>query len=366
MVLQKPMIPWWKIIFEENSARAAFEAVSQGRMVLGPLVKELEDRLAKLLGVKHVIATCSGTAALTIALLEAGAGPGIDVIVPDQTWVATANAALLTGSRVILADIENERRVISPEAFEAAITPQAKIVIPVHLNGKAADMPRIREIAARHGLTVIEDAAQAFMSRSPEGGFLGTHSDMGCFSMAMGKILCAGQGGFVATNDDLRARRLRLARLHGTEDVYAGKWEIKGGNFRLWDLPAAIALQQLKRLGERMAACRQVYDFYYKPLANNKRLKFVAFDLEAGEFPLYAECLCDERDDFMAHMARQGVQTRANYQPLHLVPHFREGNENAAFPNSDSVGQRCVILPCGPDRANEELRRTYEAIAAWR
>lgn len=359
------MIPWWKIVFGEGAARAAFDAVRSGRMILGPLTAELESRVAALLGVKHAVGTCSGTAALSIALLEAGAGPGVDVIVPDQTWVATANAAMLTGARVILADTEKGRRLLDPDAFEAAITPQTRIVIPVHLNGKAADMPRIRAIAKRRGITVIEDAAQAFMSASPEGGYLGTHSAIGCFSMAMGKVVCAGQGGFAVTDDDERARRLRLARLHGTQDVYSGQWELKGGNFRLWDLPASIALQQLSRLDERMEGIRAVYRFYQRALAGNSRLRLVEFDMERGEFPLYAECLCDDRADFMDFMARAGIQTRANYQPLHTVAHFQDGNAGRNFPHSDDYGSRCVILPCGPDRTAEELEAVASAIGRW-
>lgn len=359
------MIPWWKIVFGEDAARAAFDAVQNGRMVLGPVTAELESRVAALLGVKHAVGACSGTAALSIALLEAGAGPGVDVIVPDQTWVATANAAMLTGARVILADIEKGRRLLDPDAFEAAITPQTRIVIPVHLNGKAADMPRIRAIAEKHGITVIEDAAQSFMSASPEGGYLGTHSATGCFSMAMGKVLCAGQGGFAVTDDDERARRLRLARLHGTQDVYSGEWELKGGNFRLWDLPASIALRQLSRLEERMEAIWSVYRFYEGVLAGNSRLRLVKFDLERGEFPLYVECLCDERAAFMDFMAARGVQTRANYQPLHTVAHFQDGNAGRAFPNSDDYGSKCVILPCGPDRTAEELEAVAGAIERW-
>jgi perosamine synthetase len=363
-------IPWWKIVFGAETAIAAYNAVKSGHMVLGPLTRKLEDRLAHLLGVKHVVGTCSGTAALTIALLEAGAGPGVDVLVPDQTWIATANAVMLTGARVIPVDVEQKRRLMDPAALEATLPlfPAAKIVIPVHLNGKAANMPLIREISTRYGLTVIEDAAQAFLSRSPEGGFLGTHSTAGCFSMSMGKILCTGQGGFVVTNNDERARRLRLARLHGTEDVYTGKWEMRGGNFRLWDLPAAIALQQLEMLERRREACLDIYRFYERELAGHERLHPVNFVLEkenegGGEFPLYAECLCDKLDDFIEHMTYQGVQTRANYQPLHTVPHFH--NSKFLYPNSDSFSKHCVILPCGPDRTLDELQQVMQAIKAW-
>jgi len=271
---------------------------------------------------------------------------------------------MLTGARVLLADTERDCRLLSPQAFEQAISPATRIVIPVHLNGKSPDMPAIRHIAGQHGITVIEDAAQAFMSASPEGGFLGAHASVGCFSMSMGKVLCCGQGGFAITNDALRAHRLRLARLHGTNDVYTGKWELRGGNFRLWDLPASIALQQLDLLESRMQSCIDIYKYYEHFLEDINGLKLVKFDIDKGEFPLYIECICYNRSHFMNYMAKNGIQTRANYQPLHTVPHFFNGN-NREFPNSTKHGAQCVILPCGPDRTEVELAHVLAIIRQW-
>ncbi|MDL2316309.1 DegT/DnrJ/EryC1/StrS family aminotransferase [Desulfovibrio sp. OttesenSCG-928-A18] len=357
------MIPWWRVELGEAAAQAAYDAVQKGRMTLGPLTGLLESRLAELLGVRHVVATCSGTAALTIALLEAGCGPGMEVIVPDQTWVATANAPLLLGARVLTVDTAAHSRSMDPEAFAKAISPDTRIVIPVHLNGKSPDMPKIRAIAAAHGITVIEDAAQAFMSRSG-GRLLGTGPDMGCFSLAMGKMICCGQGGYVTSRDDEQAKRLRLARLHGTDDVYAGSWEMRGGNLRMWDLPAAIALTQLDSLERRMKACIELYQRYRQELRGNERLRLTEFDLESGEFPLYVECMCSERQALIEHLAAHGVQARANYQPLHTVPHFRHLPESA-YPNSQRLGRECLILPSGPDRTERELETVFRALRQW-
>ena len=356
-------IPWWRVNLGKEAAKAAYEAVENGRMTLGERCRAFEDRVAALLEVPHVISTSSGTAALTIALLEAGVGCGDEVVVPDQTWIATAHAPLLLGAKVVLADVEKERRLLDPEAFERVITSRTRAVIPVHLNGKAVQMEAIRIIAAKHGIHVIEDAAQAFTSRSSE-GWLGTHSRSGCFSLSMGKFVCSGQGGYVVTRDGNIATRLRLARTHGTQDIYAPVWTMKGGNFRFWDLPASIALTQLDRLEERRKALIHLYQQYYEELSDLERLSVVLFNVADGELPLYVECLSEERDSLMNYLARKGIQCRTKYPALHLAPQFSR-HPGETYCNSLRFSRECFVLPCGPDQTEENIERTIYAVKEW-
>lgn len=361
-------IPWWHVYLGEAAAKAAHDAVAQGKMTLGDRCAEFEARIATILNVPHVVSVSSGTAALTIALLEAGLEPGMEVIVPDQTWIATAHAPMLLGARVVLVDVEKDRRVMSPQNFEQAITPRTKAVIPVHLNGKAANIPAIRAIAEKHNIAVIEDAAQAFTSRSEE-GWLGVNARCGCFSLSMGKFISCGQGGYVVTDDPERARRLRLARIHGTKDIYAPTWEIKGGNFRFWDLPASIALTQLDMLERRREALKDIYRRYYEALNDLDRVRVTPFNLDAGELPLYVECLSAERDALMAFLAQRGIQCRAKYPPLHEAPHFSAQCEKTPFSeqfaHSLRFGRECFVLPCGPDRTPSEIETTIKAVRLW-
>ena len=368
-------IPWWYVNVGPAAAQAAYEAVGSGKLTMGGICRSFEERIASILDVPHVVSTSSGTAALTLALLEAGVGPGTEVIIPDQTWIATGHAPMLLGADVVLADVEKDKRVLDPQAFARAITPRTRAVIPVHLNGKAADMPAIRALAASHDIVVIEDAAQAFTSRSSE-GWLGTNSHCGCFSLSVGKFVTSGQGGYVVTCDDERARRLRLARIHGTTDIYAPNWEIKGGNFRFWDLPAAIALTQLDMMESKRGSLKELYLHYRSELKNLERLRVVEFDLEAGELPLYVECMSEERDSLISFLSLKGIQCRTQYAPLHNVPHFVPTvggfgamTEKSAFeeryPNSLHFGRECFVLPCGPDRQAWEIETTIKAIREW-
>jgi len=354
-------ISWWKVDLGEKAALAAAAAIRQGRLGLGPVVQEFEARVGSLLGGVHVVATTNGTTALMLALLEAGVGPGDEVIVPDRTWIATAHAAQLLGARIVLVDVEPQRPLLDVTRLEAAISARTKAIIPVHLNGRPVEMPAIRAIAERHGIVVIEDAAQAFFARSTE-GFLGTNSRAGCFSLSVAKIITSGQGGFVVTKDAEIARRLRLARIHGTADVVHCHWEMLGGNFRYTDPQAAIALTQLDRLDERIAQVTSVYHIYEQELQGHPRITLLPANIAAGEIPLYVECMVPERENLVRYMAELGIELRPMYPDLHVAPHF---HCPGTFENARRFGRECVVLPCGPDRSGAEIQRVVKALWKW-
>lgn len=358
------MIPWWKIEFGQKAADAVYDAVLERRMTMGPLTFELERRLAAFLGVPHVVATSSGTAALTLSLLAAGIGPGDEVIVPNRTWISTAHAALLLGAQVILVDVEAGKPIMPPESFEAAITPKTKAVIPVHLNGRLADMSKINSIAEKHGITVIEDACQAMFSRFSDGGYAGTKSAAGCYSFAIGKPVSCGQGGAVATSDPEFARKLILARTHGTSDVTMAHWEMLGGNFRMWDLPAAVALTQMDIVKKRIDAVLKLYKWYKSELCGFKSIRLLPDGIGEGEIPIYAECLCSQRDELMEFLVKRGIQARPYYANLNAAPQFSDANPGN-YPNSDVFASQCFVLPSGPDRSEEELTVVLDAVREW-
>jgi len=355
-------IPWWKVDFGEAAALAAAEAIRQGRLGQGEIVKSFEARISDLLGGVHVVATTNGTTALMLSLLEAGIGPGDEVIVPDRTWIATAHAAQLLGAKVVLVDVEADRPILDVSRLEPAITPRTKAIIPVHLNGRAADMAGINAIAERHGVLVIEDAAQAFYSRTPQ-GFLGLNSRAGCFSLSITKVISSGQGGFIVTRDSEIARRLRLARIHGTADVVHCKWEMPGGNFRYTDPQAAIALTQLDRLQERIRQITRVHQAYANGLQGHPCISLLPAKVDQGEIPIYMECMTPERDRLVADMAALGIELRPMYPDLHVASHFRcEGS----FDHARRFGRECSVLPCGPDRSPAEIDQVLQALWDWR
>ena len=223
--------------------------------------------------------------------MAAGVGPGDEVIVPNRTWIATAHAPKLLGAKVVLADSEADRPIIDVSAVQRCITKHTKAIIPVHFNGRSANMREINRIAGDHGIWVIEDAAQAFASRNRE-GFLGTQSRIGCFSLSVAKIIATGQGGFVATKDAALSDKLRLIRTHGVSDVLHASWTQLGFNFRFTDILASIGIVQLKRLPERIAKLEAIYARYAAAMPSLPFLHLVPVKIESGEIPIYIEVLC--------------------------------------------------------------------------
>lgn len=362
-VVMAGMMYWWSVDFGEVAAKAAYEAVVNRKMTMGSLTQEFEQRVGAILGVKHVVATSSGTAALTLALLEAGVGPGDEVIVPCRTWISTAHAPLLLGAKVVFADVEKDRPSIDPESVAKKITPRTRAIIPVHLNGRCAQLEALHDLARGKNIVIIEDACQALFSKNGKGEFLGTHSQAGCFSLSIGKAISSGQGGFVVTNDDDIAKRLVMARTHGTGDVTMAEWVMAGGNFRYWDLPAAVGLSQLDRWQERCEQVRRVYARYREGLAKIKGIRLLPVDMEAGELPLYVECLTPRRKELVAYLASQGIQARPYYANLNTAPQFDNAQE--LYPNSDIFAEQCLVLPCGPDRTAEEIDRVLGALGQF-
>lgn len=228
------------------------DVLRSGRLAQGPMVERLESGFAEICGAKHVVAVNNGTTALVAAIEAAGIGPGDEVITSPFTFVATLNAILEAGATARFADIGPDFN-IDPDAIEALINERTRALIPVHLYGQCADMASIMEIAARHDLIVIEDAAQAHgatFGGQPAGSF-----GIGCFSLYATKNMTTGEGGFVTTNDDAIADRLRILRNQGMRARY--QYEVAGHNWRMTDLQAAVGIPQLATLEAKTVARRK-------------------------------------------------------------------------------------------------------------
>lgn len=352
-------IPWWNTALGEAEIDAVARAIRNRCVSQGRVTEEFEGRLAALLGVPHVVCATSGTAALMLAYLAAGIGPGSEVVVPNRTFIATAHAAALLGATVRLVDVGFPRPVIDVSRIEAAITPATRAIVPVHINGMAADVDAVARIAARHGLTLIEDAAQGFMSRF-KGRLCGVLSRFGCFSLSMGKLLTTGQGGFVVCHDPADDTLLRRIRSHGVLQVKRDvNYDILGGNFKFTDILAAVGLAQLDRIEARMERQRAIHRAYRDGLAGLRGIRLLEVDLEAGELPVQAEALCSERDRLVAELAALGVEAVCQVPDLSRSPHLRNPQPFAVSPRySDAI----VILPCGPDQPLENVQAAIAAV----
>lgn len=345
-------INWWRTSFGEEEIRRVAESIRTECVSQGKVTREFEQKLEDFLQVRHVVAVASGSVALLSALMAIEIKPGDEVIVPNRTWIATAHAVKLLGAKVIPVDVEVDRPIIDANQIPHAITSLTRAIIPVHMNGRSADMRQIREIAKQNNLFVIEDAAQAIASKNAD-GFLGTQSDIGCFSLSVAKTIATGQGGFAVTNNDNLAEKLRSIRTHGVENVKdPGKWLMAGFNFRFTDVLASIGIEQLKRLPKRVEHLREVFRVYESGLKDSP-FKIIPVNINNGEVPVYNEFLVDNRQYWINKLEQSGIETRPFYPDIDKADYLEVNSSN--YPNSRKYGLNGIYLPSGPSQPIDNI-----------
>lgn len=355
------VVPYWRTTFSNGEVSAISDAISNEHVSQGPIVAEFERQLAAYLGMPYAVATTSGSMALLMSLMAANVRPGDEVIVPNRTWIATAHAPLLLGAKVVLVDVEPGRPIIDANLIERAITKRTKAIIPVHMCGRSADMRAINEVAHRNKLTVIEDAAQALGSKNID-GYLGTQSDMGCFSFSVAKIISTGQGGIITTSSQETYRRLIALRTQGVGDVINATWTIPGFNFRFTDVLAAIGNVQLGLLSTRIDRVKKIYKMYAEGLKESTSTKIIPVNLDRGEVPIYVEALCTDRLGLIDFLAARGIQCRPFYPDLDKAEYLLN---SGSYPNSRPFGLNGVYLPAGPDQLPANIQLVIETILAF-
>lgn len=228
---------------------------------LGTYITKFEQRFADYLGVKYVLTTSNGTAALHLALVSLGIKEGDEVIIPDLTFIATANAVAYTGAKLAVVDVEEETWCIDPESIKKTITERTKMIIPVHLYGHPANMDEIKKIVEKHGLYIVEDAAEAHGAEYKDRK-VGSMGDVGCFSFYGNKIITTGEGGMITTNNGKVYEKAKLLRNHAM-DKNKKYWHIEiGYNYRMTNIQAALGLAQFERIDKLIEKKRQIFNWY--------------------------------------------------------------------------------------------------------
>ena len=327
---------------------AVLKVLDQAAFILGPAVAAFEKDFAAFCGTREAIGVNSGTSALHLALLAAGVGPGDEVITVPYTFVASVAAIEYAGAKPVLVDVEPDYWTMDPATLEAAITPRTKAIMPVHLYGQPADMDPILEIARRHGIPVIEDAAQAHGSEY-KGRRCGSMGLLGCFSFYPGKNLGAyGEGGAVVTGDPALAKRIRLLRAWGEEVRY--EHTFKAFNYRMDGVQGAVLGVKLRHLGAWTEARRANAAEYGRQLAGTSVKPPVERAGCRHVYHLYPVRLA-QRDAWRAALGEAGVQTGVHYPiPVHLQPAYRDlGYHAGDFPVSESVSHEVLSLPMFPE-----------------
>lgn len=363
------MIPISKPYIGEEEKRAVLEVLESGMLVQGPRVAKLEQTWATTCGTRHAVATSNGTTALHIALLAHDIGPGDEVITTPFTFIASVNSILFTGATPVFVDILPCCFNINPEAIEAAITPRTKAIMAVHLYGYPCRMDRIGAIARKHGLVIIEDAAQAIGAdfRGQPIGSFGT----GCFSLYATKNVHSGEGGMVTTDDDALARKLRMLRAHGMERRYYH--DALGYNFRMTDLHAAIGYEQLLRVSEFTTRRRANAAYMNAHIRHAGVITPAASCAFAGQYAAghvwhqYTIRVTGmDRDAAVKALGEAGVGTGIFYPvPAHQQRHIRErGLGDVSLPVAEQMAKEVISLPVHPALSTADLEHIAAAVNA--
>jgi len=370
-------VPLSDIDFGPEEKEAVQQVLESRWLTMGAVTQEFEQDFAAYVGARHAIAVTNATAALHLACVVSGLGPGDEAILPSLTFVATANAIRYTGATPVFADITDENDLnVSARSIEACITPRTRAIVVVHYGGYACDMPSIMALAEKHRLIVIEDAAHAIGS-SLDDRMLGTWGQIGCFSFFSNKNMTTGEGGMLVTDDDQLVDRLHLLRSHGmtslTLDRHKGHaWSYDvvdiGYNYRIDEVRSALGRVQLKKLEQNNQLRREKTLLYHQMLDELCPDVVVPF----REHPGVSAChllpillpVGASRESFMENMKANGIQTSIHYPPIHGFSAYNQDSIVApqGLMATEFLAAREVTLPLYPSLSNELISLVVETV----
>ncbi len=334
---------------------------------IGKYVKSFEDVFARFCGTSHAVSASSGTAALHLALLALDIKNGDEVIMPDLTFVASANAVLYCGARPVFVDVDKKTWNIDPEKIEAHITERSRAIMVVHLYGHPCDMDAVLRIAERHNLKVIEDAAQAHGAEYGKKR-VGSIGDAGVFSFYGNKIITTGEGGIITTDSPALAEKMRLLRDHAMSKDRRYWHDLPGYNYRLTNIQAAIGVAQMEQADDFISIKRRNAALYNSFLRN---MDGITLPPEADKcknvYWMYSILIEDDfglsRDEVMARLKDMGIDTRPFFYPLHQLPMYRN---NAEYPVADELSRKGINLPSSTKLTDSDIKTVCRAIESVR
>jgi dTDP-4-amino-4,6-dideoxygalactose transaminase len=343
-------------------------------LTTGRRVAEAEQAFAEYLAIPNIVALDSCTAALHLALMAHGIGPGDEVIVPAMTFVATANAALMCGATPVIADVDPQTGCLTPATAAAKITDRTRAIIPVHLYGQLCDMVGFRALADAHHVILIEDSAHCVEAR--HGGVRpGSHSDCACFSFYATKNLTCGEGGALATRDAELAACVRRLAQHG---ITSTAYDRYGQRYRHWDMPgwgwkynldnirASLLVPQIKRLDRQWRRRQEIADRYEAGFAGVEGVAFpqvTARDASARHlFTIWVDP--QRRDAILTEIQARGVGVTVNYRAIHLLEYFATtyGYARGDLPAAESIGDRTISVPLYTQLTDDQVRHVIDVV----
>ena len=358
-------IPLYKIFWDESDADAVAEAVRKGSdWAIGPNIAEFERIVSEYLGRKYCVAFNSGTSALHAALLALDVGSGAEVVVPSFTFIATANSALFVGAKPVFADIEADAYGLDPRSVENAITKKTRAVIPIHYGGGACKIEELRDLADRHRLALVEDAAESLGS-STSTGKVGSFGDVAILSFCGNKVMTCGEGGMATTDSRDTYERLKLVRSHGrleTENYFTSAkifdYVTLGYNWRMSNITAALAISQFRKL-DKMAAMRRAHaELMSKQLTQSSLITTPrAAGHEQHVYQMYTIRLQNNRlrEGLRSHLVKRDISAKVYFDPVHHTSYYQKlGFQDVLLPVTDRLSKEVLTLPIYPSMTSEE------------
>lgn len=357
-------------IDEEDIARVT-DVLHSVFLTNAGVTKAFERKFSKYLGVEHTVALNSCTAALHLSLLALGIGEGDEVITTPMSFVATANSILHAGATPVFVDIEAESGNMDADLIEAAITPKTKAIMPVHLYGSMCDMKKIKMIADKYDLKIIEDCAHCIEGER-DGIRPGALSDAACFSFYATKNITSGEGGAISCNDSVLAEKLYKLRLHGINKDAASRYtgaykhwdmEMLGWKYNISDIQSALLIGQLEKIGERHGTREKLAEIYEVGLSS-KGITYVSIPKNTRSARhLFVICV-DQRDQMLESLQERGIGVAVNYNPIHLTAYYRTafGYKEGDFPKAEVFGSKCISLPLYPRLDEEAVHYVIQAV----
>ncbi|MGE5396025.1 MAG: UDP-4-amino-4,6-dideoxy-N-acetyl-beta-L-altrosamine transaminase [Chitinophagales bacterium] len=368
------IIPYGKQFIDEEDIAEVVKVLRCDWLTTGPRVEEFEDAVAHYCGVKFAVAFNSGTSALHAAMYAAGLGPGDEVITCPLTFVATANSVLYTGAKPVFTDIDPTTYCIDINQIEDKINSRTKAILPIDYAGYPVDLARLREVAERHGLLVIEDAAHA-LGAVRNGIPVGKEADMTMFSFHPVKHITTGEGGMIVTGDEELANKLRLFRSHGIVrdpakmEAFDGGWYYEmhdlGHNYRITDIQCALGLSQFKKLNSFLNRRQEIADRYREAMGQTDWLAMPpepdygrhAYHIFSVLVQFFTEGnISEARKNLFDYLHSRGIGVQVHYLPVHLHPYYRKnlGTKSGDFPHAEKFYSQQLSLPMYPSLSSDE------------
>ncbi len=363
--VERALIPQIEPWVDESELLELARVIDSTFLVEHALTREFESMTAQLTGAKNAVAVCNGTMALFTCLKAMGIGPGHEVIVPNFTFIASANAVILAGAVPVICEVREDTFCIDVARADRLVTGRTKAIMPVHLYGQSANMPEVMTFARRRGLHVLEDAAEAIGVRY-EKRHVGTFGEMGILSYYGNKTVTCGEGGIVLTDEAALAKAAYRIKNYGRDRKGTYVHETIGFNFSFTDLQAAIGIAQMKKLPAIISKKQKIHDRYVQELQNLERFRPVYVDPRCEPVFWFTSFLCDDPDALSSFLRRQNIQTRRFFLPLHQQPCYADGKHirgaDDDFRISESIYRQGISLPSSYSLAEDDQSHVIEQI----